>query len=136
MGEKGQTLSGGQKQRVAIARALLSNPRILVRRRPTLPLAVLAYSLTLPAQVLDEATSALDPESEALVQEAIDRLKHGRTVLLVTHRPTTMQAADSIAVLDGGRVVQRGTYEELMAQPEGTFALLLRSSQANDGLLP
>lgn len=129
-------MSGGQKQRVAIARALLSNPRILVRRRPTLPLAVLAYSLTLPAQVLDEATSALDPESEALVQEAIDRLKHGRTVLLVTHRPTTMQAADSIAVLDGGRVVQRGTYEELMAQPEGTFALLLRSSQANDGLLP
>lgn len=91
---------------------------------------------TPPEQVLDEATSALDPESEALVQEAIDRLKHGRTVLLVTHRPSTMQAADSIAVLDGGRVVQRGTFEELMAQPEGTFALLLRSSQANDGLLP
>jgi subfamily B ATP-binding cassette protein MsbA len=105
VGERGVTLSGGQRQRVAIARAVLKNPRILI---------------------LDEATSALDTKSEALVREALERLMIGRTTLVIAHRLTTVQDADQIAVIDGGRVVERGAHQELM-RLNGKYADLNRA---------
>ncbi len=92
VGELGVTLSGGQRQRLAIARALLKNAPILI---------------------LDEATSALDSESERLVQDAIDRLMEGRTVLVIAHRLATIRRADRIAVVVGGRIVDEGSHEDL-----------------------
>ena len=108
LGERGLQLSGGQRQRLAIARALLNNPRVLI---------------------LDEATSALDAESEAVVQEALERLMEGRTTLVVAHRLSTVIGADRICVLDGGKVVERGRHEELMAVPDGRYARLFRKQQ-------
>ncbi len=104
VGDRGTRLSGGQRQRVAIARAILKDPRILL---------------------LDEATSALDNESERLVQEALDRLKVGRTTIIVAHRLSTIRAADRIAVLDDGWLVELGTQADLLAR-DGLYARLHR----------
>jgi subfamily B ATP-binding cassette protein MsbA len=102
LGERGTRLSGGQRQRIAIARALLNDPPILI---------------------LDEATSALDTESERLVQEAIDRLLAGRTVFVIAHRLSTVIHADQILVLDRGRIVERGTHQELLGRRGAYFRL-------------
>jgi ATP-binding cassette subfamily B protein len=95
VGERGYRLSGGEKQRVALARVILKNPRILV---------------------LDEATSHLDSESEMLIQDALKRVMAGRTSIVIAHRLSTILAADTILVFDRGKIVERGTHRELLAQ--------------------
>lgn len=95
VGEKGVTLSGGQKQRVAIARTLLKNPRILI---------------------LDDATSSVDTDTEFVIRQAMERLMQGRTTFIIAHRIQSVMTADQIVVMERGRIVQRGTHEELMDQ--------------------
>ncbi|MFM7731943.1 MAG: ABC transporter ATP-binding protein, partial [Cyanobium sp.] len=107
IGEQGHRLSGGQRQRLSLARAMLRQPEILI---------------------LDEATSALDSHSEARVHQAIEAFRSGRTVLAVAHRLSSIRAADQILVIDGGRVMERGNHDQLLAQ-SGAYAALWRRQQ-------
>lgn len=106
IGDRGSKLSGGQRQRISIARAVLKNPPILI---------------------LDEATSALDNESEKLVQAALTNLMKNRTVLVIAHRLSTIQHADQILVVQKGKIMERGTHEELMRDSKGLYAKLSHS---------
>ena len=111
IGERGVKLSGGQCQRLAIARAVLASPQILI---------------------LDEATSNLDTESEQLIQSSMSTLLAGRTTFVIAHRLSTIRRADMILVLDGGRVVERGTHEELMAARGGYHEMVRRQMESSE----
>jgi subfamily B ATP-binding cassette protein MsbA len=114
IGNRGVMLSGGQRQRLAIARALLKNPDILI---------------------FDEATSSLDTESEAQVQEAINRLMTSRTTLVIAHRLSTITSADIILVMEKGKIVQRGTHQALLDQG-GLYARLYQMQFENNHVAP
>jgi ABC-type multidrug transport system fused ATPase/permease subunit len=113
VGERGVALSGGQRQRLAIARAVLRNPPVLI---------------------LDEATSALDYESERLIQEALDRLSRGRTVITIAHRLSTIRNAARIVVLSEGHIVEEGDFASLLAR-QGVFARLVAAQKSGDDFL-
>ena len=107
VGERGFRFSGGEKQRIAIARTILRNPPVLV---------------------LDEATSALDVQTERAVEEALERLAEGRTTIVIAHRLSTVRDADQIVVLDGGRIAERGTHDELLAAGGRYAAMVARDA--------
>lgn len=110
-GVKGGKLSGGQKQRVAIARAIIRHPRILI---------------------LDEATSALDEASQRQVQQALDNIMADRTSIVIAHRLSTVEKCDRILVLEGGRLVEEGGFQELRSKQDGVFAHLASGMQQKD----
>jgi ATP-binding cassette subfamily C protein len=115
IGDRGVRLSGGERQRLALARALLRRPSLLI---------------------LDEATSALDTENERRIRDAIAAL-HGRTtILMITHRLSSVRDADAIHVMEGGRIVESGSFDALLARPRGRFRALWRSQEADDGPPP
>jgi ABC-type multidrug transport system fused ATPase/permease subunit len=110
VGDRGLRLSGGQRQRIALARALLRKPELLI---------------------LDEATSALDSESERLIQESINALAHGATILVIAHRLSTIERADQVYVLGHGRILEEGAYRELRAKPNGLLAGMVAAQHAD-----
>jgi subfamily B ATP-binding cassette protein HlyB/CyaB len=106
--ERGANLSGGQRQRIAIARALVTQPRILI---------------------LDEATSALDYESERMIQNNMRRIVSGRTVIIIAHRLAAVRHCDRIIAIENGAIVEQGTHQSLLAQPQSLYARLWRMQQ-------
>lgn len=111
VGERGFLLSGGQKQRIAIARAIVSDPRVLL---------------------LDEATSALDTQSEGIVQDALDKAAAGRTTITIAHRLSTIKNADCIFVMGQGLVLEQGTHNELLANPNGQYSRLVQAQKLRE----
>ncbi len=113
VGERGVKLSGGQRQRLSIARAILADPRILI---------------------LDEATSSLDSESEAMIQEGLSHLMRGRTTFVIAHRLSTIRRADQILVIEGGRIVERGTHPQLFAMHGRYWDMYTRQHHLDENL--
>jgi ATP-binding cassette subfamily B protein len=111
LGERGVGVSGGEKQRISIARAVLKDPSILI---------------------FDEATAAVDSETEHLIQEAIDRLIAGKTTLMIAHRLSTLRRANRIIVVDGGKIIENGSPEELMALKGKYYKLVQIQSMTQD----
>jgi ATP-binding cassette subfamily B protein len=111
LGERGFSLSGGQRQRIAIARAILADPRVLV---------------------LDDATSAVDPSKEHEIRQAMRTVMTGRTTLVIAHRPGTIALADTVVLLDGGRVAATGTHDQLVASNERYRSVLASMSERDD----
>ncbi|MDU6324219.1 ABC transporter ATP-binding protein, partial [Bradyrhizobium sp.] len=114
VGERGVKLSGGERQRVALARAFLADARVLI---------------------LDEATSSLDSESEALIQEAMERLMKGRTAIVIAHRLATVRSLDRILVFDRGRIVEQGNHATLVGKPGGLYRSLFERQATEFGQL-